>query len=143
RPRALRVLRSRCRGGRMIAFAHEIRLEVVVLGLITGLTYALLAVGLVLTYKASRVLNFAYGQMGALGAALIPVLVIHDHFNYWVAVVIALAAGAAAGAFCELVAIRKLAKAPRLVALVATIGLAQLFFAIEALLPRKNLGSAI
>ncbi|MCU1460055.1 MAG: transporter related [Acidimicrobiales bacterium] len=127
----------------MIAFAHEVRLEVVVLGLITGLSYALLAVGLVLTYKSSRVLNFAHGQMGALGAALIPVLVVHDHLNYWLAVLIALLAAAAAGAFCELVAIRKLAKAPRLVALVATIGLAQLFFAVEALLPRKNLGSAI
>src|SRR5690242_4807711 len=95
--------------GPILAVAHipgthfQVPLEEVVLGLITGCTYALLAAGLVLTYKSSRVLNFAYGEMGALGAILIPVLVVHDHFNYWVAAAIALAVAGAAGACSEII----------------------------------------
>mgnify|MGYP001297516315 CR=1 FL=1 len=121
----------------------QIPLSVVVLGVVTGLTYALLGVGLVLTYKSSRVLNLAYGEMGALGAAVVPVLVVKEHVPYWLAIPVALAVAAAAGAFTELVAIRRLARAPQLVALVATIGLAQLLFAAQALLPQRGLGSAV
>src|ERR671925_340029 len=41
----------------------------VVLGMIVGLTYGLLAVGLVLGYRTNRVVNFAHGEIGAFGAA--------------------------------------------------------------------------
>jgi hypothetical protein len=89
----------------MVAVAHvpfthfQIPIEEVVLGLITGLTYALLAVGLVMIYKTSRVLNFAHGEMGALGAAVIPWLVIRHGVSYWLAFPLAIAISAAAGAF--------------------------------------------
>jgi branched-chain amino acid transport system permease protein len=36
-------------------------------GLANGGIYALLAVGIVLVYKGSRVLNFAQGEMGTFG----------------------------------------------------------------------------
>src|SRR5688500_19971115 len=36
-------------------------------GLANGGVYALLAVGIVLVYKGSRVLNFAQGEMGTFG----------------------------------------------------------------------------
>src|SRR3954471_9897808 len=111
-------------------FGIELPLEVLVLGLITGLTYALLAVGLVLAYKSSRVINFAHGEMGALAASIIPLLVIKDHYSYWVALPIALLIAIGTGAFMEFVVIRKFARAPRLIVLVATIGAAQLFFAL-------------
>ena len=121
----------------------EVPPEVVVLGLVTGLTYALLGAGLVLVYRSSRVLNFAHGEMGALGASLIPVLVVRYHWSYWEALPTALAVAAAAGAVLELFVIRKLAKAPRLIVLVATIGASQLFFAISSFIPKESLGSAI
>jgi ABC-type branched-subunit amino acid transport system ATPase component/ABC-type branched-subunit amino acid transport system permease subunit len=111
----------------------EAPVEVVVLGLITGLTYALLGVGLVLVYKTSRVLNFAHGEMGALAANVIPALVVVRGLNYWVALPVALITAAAAGALTELLVIRRLARAPRLIVLVATIGASQLFFAIGAI----------
>jgi branched-subunit amino acid ABC-type transport system permease component len=46
----------------------EIPLNVVITGLIAGVTYALIAIGLTLVYRTSRVLNFAAGEMGALPA---------------------------------------------------------------------------
>ena len=39
-------------------------------GLALGAIYALLALGLVLIYKATQVLNFAHGAIAALGAFL-------------------------------------------------------------------------
>ena len=39
-------------------------------GVITGLLYALLAMGIVLIYRATRVINFAVGAMGLVGGAL-------------------------------------------------------------------------
>ena len=89
----------------------QVPLQIVVLGVVTGMTYALLAVGLVLAYKSSRVVNFAHGEMGALAAGIVPVLVVSDHVNYWVAVLLALLLAAATGLFMEVGVIRKFARA--------------------------------
>ena len=113
------------------------------LGLITGLTYALLGVGLVMIYKTSRVLNFAHGEMGALGAVFIPWLVIRHGAPYWVAFPLAIAVAAAAGALTEIVLIRKLARSSRLIVMVGTIGVSQLFFALGLFVPKTGLGSAV
>ena len=59
-------------------------------------------------------------------AFLVASLVIDSGASYWVALPLALASGAAVGALTELVVIRRLARAPRLVVLVATIGVAQI-----------------
>ena len=40
--------------------------ETFVLGVITGLAYGLLAIGLTFAYRISRVINFAHGEVGAL-----------------------------------------------------------------------------
>ena len=53
-------------------------LDSLILGLTTGLTYALLAAGLVLIYKSSRFINFAHGQLGAFSAMLVAKLA-NDH----------------------------------------------------------------
>src|SRR3954468_23957297 len=125
-------------------FGIELPVEVLVLGIITGLTYALLAVGLVPAYKSSRVINFAHGEMGALAASIIPLMVVKDHYSYWVALPVALVIAAGTGVFMEYVVIRKFARAPRLIVLVATIGAAQLFFAFGAFIPKGNkLASAV
>ena len=42
--------------------------QMVVAGLVSGAIYALMAVGLVVIYKASGVLNFGHGVFIALGA---------------------------------------------------------------------------
>jgi ABC-type branched-subunit amino acid transport system permease subunit len=101
-------------------------------GLITGLGYGLLAVGLVLIYRTSRVLNLAHAQVGLISAVLLAKLVEDFHIPYGPAVVFALAVGAAAGAGCELV-LRRLFRRPRLLVMVATIGLAEVLFLVTEL----------
>jgi ABC-type branched-subunit amino acid transport system ATPase component/ABC-type branched-subunit amino acid transport system permease subunit len=107
------------------------------LGLIQGLIVAVLAMGIVLIYRSSRVINFAVGEMGVPIAALLLFLVGKSDWPYWPALVVVLAMGTAAGAAVELIVIRRLFRAPRVIVLVATIGVAELAQAI-ALIPVLN-----
>jgi ABC-type branched-subunit amino acid transport system ATPase component/ABC-type branched-subunit amino acid transport system permease subunit len=116
----------------------QIPLNVVITGLIAGLTYALIAIGLTLVYRTSRVLNFAAGEMGALPAILIPILVINKGWPYWLALPLALAGAATVGGLTERLVIRPLSRGPRLTMLVATIGLAHALFGLSLLIPRAG-----
>ena len=59
--------------------------DILILGLLTGLPYGLLAVGLVLVYRASRVVNFAHGEIGAFCAAVLAILVLDHGWNFFLA----------------------------------------------------------
>lgn len=98
---------------------------VLLLGLIIGLTYGLLAVGLVLIYRTNRIINFAHGQVGAFGAALFGIMVVRWHIPYWIAFLPALAVAASVGALAEATVIRRLRKAPAIMSVVATLGVGQ------------------
>jgi ABC-type branched-subunit amino acid transport system permease subunit len=101
-------------------------------GVGVGLQYGLLAMGLVLIYRTSRVLNFAHGQLGVVAAVLLSHLVIDGNVPYAVALPIVLVVAALTGAGSELV-IRRLADRPRLLVMVATIGLSQVLYLISLL----------
>jgi ABC-type branched-subunit amino acid transport system ATPase component/ABC-type branched-subunit amino acid transport system permease subunit len=98
---------------------------VILLGTIIGLTYGLLAVGLVLIYRTNRIINFAHGQIGAFGSAFFGLAAVKWHIPYWVAFPMALALAGATGAAAETGVIRRLRNAPRLMSIVATLGVGQ------------------
>jgi ABC-type branched-subunit amino acid transport system ATPase component/ABC-type branched-subunit amino acid transport system permease subunit len=98
---------------------------VIVLGAITGMVYGILAVGLVLVYRSTRIINFAHGQIGAFGAALLGVAVVRWHVPYWMAFPGALAVSAGVGSGAEAVIVRRLRKAPAIMMVIATLGLSQ------------------
>ena len=104
-------------------------------GLVTGLTYAAFAAGFVLIYRSTGVLNFAHGEVGAFGVALFVLLLAQYGFNWWLSFVLALAAGAAIGMAIELIVIRRLFTSPRLVVLIATIGVGQIVLFAKFKLP--------
>jgi hypothetical protein len=110
----------------VLAVSLEVPPSAVATGALTGLAYAVLAAGLVLVYRATRVINFAHGQIGALGAAVLAKLVLDHGWNFYLALALVLVMGGAVGAVVELTVVRRLFTAPRLVLLVATIGVAQL-----------------
>ncbi len=107
--------------------AVSIPSSVVLEGAILGLNYGLLAAGLVLIYRTSRVVNFAQGQLGVVAAVFLVKLYYDYGINYWAALVAALALAAAVGALSELV-LRRLFNRPRVMVMVATIGLSQVLF---------------
>src|ERR1700677_1434451 len=98
-----------------------------------GAVNGLLALGLVLTYRASRVINFSYGAMGALAATVAVELNLAHHVNWFVCIGIGLVAGAALGLFVDFVIRWPFFTAPRLIVMVVPIGLAQLFGGIQLL----------
>jgi ABC-type branched-subunit amino acid transport system ATPase component/ABC-type branched-subunit amino acid transport system permease subunit len=98
---------------------------VLLLGLIIGLTYGLLAVGLVLIYRTNRIINFAHGQVGAFGAAFFGIEVVKWHIPYWIAFLPALAVSASVGALAEAMVVRRLKRAPLIMSVVATLGVGQ------------------
>src|SRR5207302_5174730 len=107
----------------------------IVTGALTGLAYAVLAAGLVLVYRATGVINFAHGEIGAFGAAVLAKLALDEHWNFFLALALVLVIGGVLGGAIELGVVRRLFKAPRLVLLVATIGVSELVFVGELVLP--------
>ncbi len=116
-------------------FGIVITQQDIVIGLVTGLTYAALAAGFVLVYRATGVLNFAHAEMGALGVAVFVLFLVRYELNWWLSYGLAVLAMAIVGAIIELTVVRRLFTAPRLVLLIATIGVAQLLTAVKINLP--------
>jgi branched-chain amino acid transport system permease protein len=110
-------------------------LGVVLQGVVFGTVTALLAIGLILIYRTSSIVNFAYGAMGGVGGVLAVNLYLEAGLPYFVAVGLGVLTGAATGALVEVVVIRRFTNASRLVLTVATIGLAQILGAVQLLIP--------
>ncbi|TCO59609.1 branched-chain amino acid ABC transporter permease/ATP-binding protein [Actinocrispum wychmicini] len=109
-------------------------LPVILLGAIVGMTYGLLAVGIVLVYRSNRIINFAHGQIGAFGAAFFGVAAVQWHIPYWIAFAMALIVSAATAAAAETGVVRRLRSAPRIVSIVATLGVGQLLAVVATLI---------
>ena len=109
--------------------------QIVYLGVIDGLLIGLLALGIVLIYRASGVINFAVGSLGVLSASLLALLVLTYGWPFWPAAIVSVAAGGLTAAILEFTIITRLFRAPRVILLVATIGIAQLCELLLVALP--------
>ena len=105
--------------------------QVLVLGLIAGGIYALFAMGIVLLYRGTGVLNFAGGELGTVGLYVASFLVT-DHGAPWIvgALAAVVVAAVIAGAF-EFLLVRRSVDADPVVTSILTAGLAVTLFATE------------
>lgn len=124
-----------------MTLATTFTLNLLVIGAIRGLMISLIAMGIVLVYRSTRVINFAVGDLGIPAAALLGVMAGAHGWPYWPALIGALFIGTFAGALIELTVVRRLFRAPRVIVLVATIGVAQLAQAITITLPEYSKGT--
>lgn len=92
-------------------------------GILIGGLYALLALGIVLIYKATRVFNFALGEMLALGAFILYTFLSTLHLSLWLALPGSVLIIATAGLAMERLALRPLIGQPILAAIMATLAL--------------------
>src|SRR5205823_10253903 len=81
---------------------HRPPLGVFVFGALIGLLYAMVAFGLILVYRANRIINFAQAEIGACAALLAVLLIKVHHMPYLLAFLVAMAAAVASGALIEL-----------------------------------------
>jgi branched-chain amino acid transport system permease protein len=113
---------------------------ILVLSAFIGLSYAMLAIGLILVYRANRVINFAQAQIGAAPAMLGILLIKLEHWPYPLAIGVTVMSAAALGFLVEVAVIRRFARAPRLVLMIATVGLSLVVALLQLLVPTLIFG---
>jgi branched-chain amino acid transport system permease protein len=101
---------------------YQFFIEVLVGGLLSGVMYSLVAIGFVLVYKTSGVLNFAQGAM-LLFAALTFVSLVERGAPFWLAIMATLLIMVALGIAIERVVLRPLVNQSPMTLFMATLGL--------------------
>ena len=98
-----------------------------VLGLISGLIYGFLAVGIVLVYKANRFLNLAHAQFGVVSALLMAKFVIQWDWDWWTAFAVTVPLGSllAVASYQFLIKPLQARTKSTVVLLLASLGIAQ------------------
>ncbi|HUZ44129.1 MAG TPA: ABC transporter permease [Acidimicrobiales bacterium] len=111
-------------------------------GVSLGALYGIIAVGIILIYRTARVINFAAGAIGAVPAIFALLLDVQDHVSYLVCLPIAVVGGPLFGLATDVFLMRRFAKTARLLATVATIGVAETLavagFPLPLLFGQKN-----
>src|SRR5262249_17300892 len=97
--------------------------QTVVVGLVIGSLYALIALGFVLIYKASQGVNFAQGEMVMLGGFMADVRVTDYSLPLAIAFPLTLIIGGLLGVLLERTMLRPLIGKPLIAVVMATIGL--------------------
>ena len=97
--------------------------QTVIVGLVIGSLYALIALGFVLIYKASQVVNFAQGEFVMLGGYVAAVLLTGYDIPLALVLPLVLLVGAALGVLVERLMLRPLIGKPLIAIVMATIGL--------------------
>ena len=92
-------------------------------GIALGCVYGLIALGFVLVYKATEVVNFAQGDLMMLGGFFAFTFIGILGFNYWVGFACAVAAMALFGMLAERLVVRPILGYPQFSIIMATIGL--------------------
>lgn len=97
-------------------------LQLLVAGLTVGSAYALVALGLHIILRATRIVNFAQGEFVVVGGLLAYTATTVFHANLWVALVFAVAAGFLLGVIYERIVLRPASRSGEIAVTIATIG---------------------
>jgi branched-chain amino acid transport system permease protein len=102
-------------------------------GIMVGSVYAVVALGLTLEYGILTIPNFAHGVLYTVGAYLTFLAVVSLGFNYWIAILFAMAALALIGMIIYRLVYHPLVNDPHLNSFIAAIGLILMFKAVMLL----------
>ena len=100
----------------------EILTSQVVSGLATGCVYALIALGFVLIFKATDVVNFAQGEFVMASGFISYTLLIRGGLPYWLVLISTIVVSGCMGVILERVVVRPIMNAPIFSIVIATIG---------------------
>jgi len=96
-------------------------------GLAVGCIYGLVALGFVLIYKATELVNFAQGDLLMLGAFVAYMAIVMWGLDYWVGFLIAVIVIAVFGALLDMTILRRVIGQPQFAVVMLTIGLGAMF----------------
>ncbi|WP_032120737.1 branched-chain amino acid ABC transporter permease [Clostridium amazonitimonense] len=98
-------------------------LQVIISGLITGSLYSLAALGLVMIFKTSDIVNFSQGEMAMFNTFIAFTLLTSLNVPYFLAMIITMVFAAIMGLTLHRIVIKPLEKAPLVSSMIATLGL--------------------
>jgi branched-chain amino acid transport system permease protein len=104
-------------------------------GVVRGMLTALIALGIVIVYRANRIVNFAAADLGAVPSTLAFLLYATLGWNVYLAAVCGLGAAVVLGVLVEFLFLRRFFRSPRMITTVATIGITQILVSVGLLLP--------
>jgi branched-chain amino acid transport system permease protein len=104
----------------------------IVIGLAFGGVYALSGVGLVVLYRATGVLNVAFGAIGAAGALIAYYIVNHTSWPHWLAYTVCVGFGGVTNLAYGMVFGPAFARRDALVKMMGTLGLALILLGLMA-----------
>lgn len=105
-----------------------------IFGLASGAAIGLVAIGLVLIYKSSRVFNFAAGEFVTIGAFGLYLGDREWNLPYPLAMVVGVLAGTLVGLLVERLVVRPLSNRPKVTVLVATAAVATILIPLELMI---------
>lgn len=108
--------------------------QFVINGLIIGGAYALIGIGLTLIFGIMNVVNFAHGEMYMLGAYFLFTFFSLSGINFYLSMILAIAAVMIIGFICEKLILRPIRGRPIDIVMLAMIGLSMFFQNIAMLI---------
>ena len=102
-------------------------LQLIVGGVAQGCVYGLIALGFVLIYKATEMVNFAQGDLMMLGAFVALTFIGTMGMNYWLGVLVAALAMAVFGYLLDALVLRRIIGQPQFAVVILTISIGFLF----------------
>ena len=110
----------------------------VVSGLATGCIYALVALGFVLIFKATDVVNFAQGEFIMASGFMSYTLLIWGGLPYWLVLLITIPLSGLMGVILERIVVRPIMDAPIFSIVIATIGASTIMRSAAALASARD-----
>ena len=107
--------------------------QLVVTGLVTGSVYALVALGFVLIYKSTSIINFAQGEFVLVGAYVCLWIVVDMGVPFIPAFILTMVGSIIMGLLVEKMILRPMIGEPVISVIMVTIGLAALLKAIVSI----------
>ena len=98
-------------------------LQLVISGLVIGSIYSAVALGFVIIYKATRVVNFAQGELLMVGAYVCYAFLVQMHVPFWAALLLTILFGMVLAMFVERLILRPMIGEPTISIIMVTIGL--------------------
>ena len=108
-------------------------LQLVVNGAASGCIYGLIALGFVLIYKATEMVNFAQGDIMMLGGFVAFTLIAGFHLPYWLGALLAITITAAFGYVLDAFVLRRVIGQPQFAVVMLTLGLGFIFRAVAGI----------
>jgi branched-chain amino acid transport system permease protein len=111
----------------------EYYIQLIISGLVVGSIYSLVALGFVIIYKATKVVNFAQGELVMAGAYICFSLTVQFELPFWFSFPMTLAFSTVLGLLIERFTLRPLIGEPIISVIMVTIGLSSVLKALVQL----------